>query len=67
MLSGAIRDVKRPPRKGFELPDGLWLVQGRPFFQCASCEQATEWEGELEDFELGDSTNVCGRSPRCCP
>lgn len=66
-LSGSIRDVKRPPRKPVTLPEGLWLVQGRPMYECASCGQDSEWHGELDEFRLGDPVNVCGRSPRCCP
>lgn len=49
------------------LPDGLWLRNGRPVFECNVCGAVTEWEGELDEFELGSPGNVCGGSPRCTP
>ncbi len=50
-----------------ELPEGLWERGGRLWFECRSCERATEWEGEPDQFEFGHYANVCGGSPRCLP
>lgn len=66
-FSGWGRKVKPEQPPPAALPDGIWLRDGRPMFACRACDQATEWEGDLADFELTNPTNVCGRSPRCCP
>lgn len=50
-----------------DLPDGLYLKDGQIVFECRSCGNWTEWPAEIEDFELGADTNVCGGSPWCLP
>ncbi len=51
-----------------ELPEGLYDGEdGRYYFHCIVCGQKTEWPLEPEEFEFGDSMNLCGGSPRCCP
>lgn len=50
-----------------ELPDGLYEIGGVIYYDCLNCEQKTEWPVEVEDFDINDPNNVCGRSPRCCP
>lgn len=48
-------------------PEGLYDKDGSPHFDCGACGNSTPWEGETVDFRLGDYTNLCGGSPRCCP
>lgn len=62
VLGGDIYVVTEVP-----LPDGLWEKDGKLFFECRSCESATVWEGEPDEFEFGHYANVCGGSPRCLP
>lgn len=52
-----------------ELPDGLYIPSGGflAHFDCRVCGASTQWEGENDEFVLGDAGNVCGGSPRCCP
>lgn len=48
-------------------PEGLFHQSGAPVFECRNCGQTSDWHGEIEDFEIDNPANVCGRSPRCCP
>lgn len=51
-----------------ELPAGLLLnAKGFPEFECVSCGEWTEWPADIEDFDIDNPNNQCGRSPRCCP
>lgn len=51
-----------------ELPAGLSRrADGALMFDCRSCDEATVYEGEAEDFDINNLANVCGRSERCCP
>src|ERR1700741_3890343 len=51
-----------------ELPEGLRRGEsGRIEFQCGSCGQWSEWPAEIEDFELGHPSNLCGGPPRRLP
>lgn len=49
------------------LPDGLHYRNGRLQFECRNCEAWTDWEAEAHEFEIDNSHNLCGGSPRCCP
>jgi hypothetical protein len=50
-----------------DLPDGMWVKDGKYLIECVVCHQTTEWYGDLEDYEPDNPHNVCGGSPRCCP
>lgn len=52
---------------GPDLPEGLFMHQGRVSFECASCGKTTGWEGTLDEWEPDAMENLCGGSPRCCP
>jgi len=51
-----------------ELPDGLYKDEkGGLFYYCRRCERPTEWPEDAESYSHGDSMNLCGGSPWCCP
>jgi hypothetical protein len=50
-----------------ELPNGLWMSSLGLTYKCYACGEASEWFAGAEDFDINNSANQCGRSPRCCP
>jgi len=49
------------------LPEGLTYVRGAIRFECLSCGDLDEWPAEVEDFDIDNPANRCGKSPGCCP
>jgi len=59
---------KREQWEDEELPEGLERTNdGTLLFECLSCGRDTEWPAEVADFDINNSANLCGGSPRCCP
>jgi hypothetical protein len=50
-----------------ELPEGLWMSSIGLTYSCVSCGQDSEWPADIEDFDINERANQCGRSERCCP
>jgi hypothetical protein len=49
-----------------ELPEGLYLINGKLTAICRVCDKDYEWCGDPENgFDQGMS--YCGGSPVCCP
>jgi hypothetical protein len=49
-----------------DLPEGLYMKNGKPFATCRSCDRGYEWPVEVEKFE-DNEYNLCGGSDRCIP
>lgn len=62
---GAFQPKKGWQRESAELPEGLYEMKGKVYYDCLSCAQRTELEIEIDEFD--PAAAYCGGSPRCIP
>jgi len=56
---------QKSPEPEQELPDGLYIKDGRLMANCRSCERDYEFGGEVKDYD--ESMSYCAGSERCIP
>lgn len=49
------------------LPEGLYLLQGKVFATCRSCDNDYEYHGERDGSDFDERMSYCGGSERCIP
>jgi hypothetical protein len=50
-----------------DLPEGVFMRDGKFFATCHACERDTEILCDIREIPATDYRHYCGGSPRCCP
>jgi hypothetical protein len=50
-----------------QLPEGVWLHNGKYMVKCCVCERDMEIGCDIADYPMEGDDNWCGGSPSCCP